>query len=100
MVNEIGDRLALVPVLRMDNAWRTSLVEKLHTASAIVIFEKLNGERRTMRCTLMPEFLPESTSQVGEGKEKSKEAAAVFDLDKNEWRSFRFDKLIDVTFNL
>ena len=53
-----------------------------------------------IRCTLIPEFLPETPGQVGKSKEKSKDAVAVFDLDKQAWRSFRFDKLIDLSFKL
>ena len=59
-----------------------------------VTFTKANGEERKMRCTLRREFLPE----IEEGTEKkerkvSTEAARVWDLDKNSWRSFRLDSL-------
>ncbi len=89
-----------INIARMDPDWRDQVRNLLSASEATVVFEKLNGEMRTMRCTLIPEFLPETFDQVGEGKEKNKDAVAVFDLDKQAWRSFRFDKLIDLSFKL
>ena len=89
-----------ISVARMDPDWRDQVRNLLSASEATVVFEKLDGEMRTMRCTLIPEFLPETPGQVGKSKEKSKDAVAVFDLDKQAWRSFRFDKLIDLSFKL
>ena len=89
-----------INIARMDPDWRDQVRNLLSASEATVVFEKLDGEMRTMRCTLIPEFLPETPGQVGKSKEKSKDAVAVFDLDKRAWRSFRFDKLIDLSFKL
>ncbi len=92
-----------INIARMDPDWRDQVRNLLSASEATVVFEKLDGEMRTMRCTLIPEFLPEkleTPGEVGEGKEKNKDAVAVFDLDKQAWRSFRFDKLIDLSFKL
>ena len=62
-----------------------------------VTFTKVNGESRTMPCTLVADKLP--TVKVIEGKERkrSNESISVWCTDKNEWRSFRVDNVTNVT---
>lgn len=61
-----------------------------------VTFTKVNGETRTMPCTLVADKLP--TAKVTEGKERkrSNESISVWCTDKNEWRSFRVDNVTNV----
>jgi len=42
------------------------------------------------------ESLPKTTSETP--RTKSKDALAVFDVEKGEWRSFRWDSITAVTF--
>jgi hypothetical protein len=65
-------------------------------------FLKADGTLREMRCTLNPDKLPQVPASasvdgiVKESKQRKKpdeHSLRVFDLDKNEWRSFRFDRL-------
>lgn len=59
-------------------------------------FKKVNGEIRKMRCTLNEELIPEDKKSTGNSKRKSPEdSIAVFDLDKKDWRSFRYDSIIE-----
>jgi hypothetical protein len=61
----------------------------LHINPVTVTFTKKDGTERVMRCTLQPELLPKV--ELKEGAKPRKESSAsirVFDLDKNEWRSF------------
>lgn len=37
-----------------------SLVEQLQNSVVTVTFEKVDGSMRTMRCTLIPSYLPKS----------------------------------------
>lgn len=67
-----------------------------------VTFTKKDGTERVMRCTLDPNLLPKK--EIKEGQEiterkKSDTSIAVYDLDKNEWRSFigRSVKCVDFT---
>ena len=57
-----------------------------------ITFTKKDGTERIMKCTLQSELLPVvEPKPVVEGKEPRKESTTsmrVFDLDKNEWRSF------------
>jgi len=80
--------------------WVKSL---LHVTEVRVEFTKADGSVREMRCTLNPDKLPPTPVQTGpvdgivkESKQRKApdpESIRVFDLDKNEWRSFRFDRL-------
>lgn len=61
----------------------------LHTNPVTVTFTKKDGTERIMNCTLEPSKLPPIV--VKEDKKIRKESNTsmrVFDLDKQEWRSF------------
>lgn len=59
-------------------------------------FKKVNGEIRKMRCTLNEEKIPEDKKTTGNGKRKiPTDSIAVFDLEKQDWRSFRYDSIIE-----
>ena len=78
----------------------------LHTTEVKVTFAKADGTIRTMRCTLDPLKLPPQsapiiiTNETRRRKEPDSESVRVFDLDKQEWRSFRFDRLRNITAEL
>lgn len=73
------------------------LLDLLQNNLVEVTFTKVNGESRTMPCTLVADRLP--TVKVTEGKERkrSNESISVWCTDKNEWRSFRVDNVTNVT---
>jgi hypothetical protein len=71
-----------------------TIKEILTAGEAVVTFEKVNGEIRTMRCTLVPEVVEPHIK--GTGSRKSFTALPVFDLDIGAWRSFRIDSVISV----
>ena len=76
---------------------REILKEQLTAGIAEVTFTKVNGEVRTMPCTLQAGLLPKI--EVVEGKQKKEpkpEVMSVFCTDKQEWRSFRVDNVISV----
>jgi hypothetical protein len=83
-------------------AWVKSLLTK---GSVTVSFTKADGTVRDMLCTLNPEQLPTPVVHPVDGivKETKQKKAPdphslrVFDLSKQEWRSFRFDRLRKVT---
>ena len=85
--------------------WVKSLL--LSSGPVTVTFTKADGTDREMRCTLDPDQLPEVPVPTGpvdgivkEAKQRKKpdeHSLRVFDLDKKEWRSFRFDRLQKVS---
>lgn len=63
----------------------------LNNNIATVTFEKKDGSIREMLCTTMAEFLPERTAESS--SKPSETVVTIWDLEKAEWRSFRFDSL-------
>lgn len=63
-----------------------------------VTFIKKDGTERNMRCTLRPDLLPQQTDiEEAVSKTPNADVLAVWDLDKEGWRSFRYDSIIGFT---
>jgi hypothetical protein len=79
---------------------REQLSELLHTGECVVEFTKVNGEVRSMPCTLSANLIPPAPIKVlTEGeipkvKKENLEVMSVWCLDKKEWRSFRIANVI------
>lgn len=61
-----------------------------------VTFTKVNGEIRTMPCTLDPRKLPKLTESKSGDKKKNVDTLSVWCVDKQEWRSFRVMNVTEV----
>jgi hypothetical protein len=70
--------------------FRKWLVGHLKYGPVTVFFTKKDGTERVMNRTLQEDYLPETT---GVGRSASFDAVAVYDVDKEDWRSFRWDSL-------
>ena len=77
---------------------RDGLAKRLKETRANIIFIKADGTQRIMHCTLMKKFLPEQidVEEYISDKSKSQEALAVWDLEKQDWRSFRLDRIEEI----
>lgn len=68
-----------------------------------VTFTKVNGETRTMPCTLREDLVPayERKTPVKEDVDaKEKTTLSVWCMDKAAWRSFRVDSVSEVLVKL
>ncbi len=74
---------------------RDSLREKLSTGIYKVTFLKLDGTERTMRCTLKQDVIGESFTGTGT-RAVNESVLPVFDVDLNEWRSFKLANVSQV----
>lgn len=83
--------------------WTYGLLRDANTKDLCVTFTKKDGTERAMRCTLAESRIPadkapksseEATSQT------SGSTVRVFDTEVNEWRSFRWDSVTKVEFEL
>jgi len=72
----------------------------LKTTDVRLEFLKKDGTIRKMTCTLAESKIPDEKMPKNSGKEKSDDALAVFDLEKQEWRSFRWDSVKKIEFSL
>jgi len=77
---------------------KEELVAALKAHTYNVTFTKVNGEVRTMPCTLNEEIVPkyERKTPVKEATEKEKATLSVWCIDKNAWRSFRVDSVTNL----
>lgn len=76
---------------------KEAILEKLRTAETTVKFTKTDGTERTMRCTLVESKIPvdkRPKSTEAQTASTTGSAIRVFDLDKQEWRSFRLSSVI------
>lgn len=72
----------------------------LREGPVTVVFTKKDGTERKMTCTLNENSIPSEKTPKNTGKAQSEEAIAVFDLEKEDWRSFRWDSLKKFEFEL
>lgn len=61
--------------------------------NALIEFTKKDGTTRKMLCTLNENVIPRDKAPKNTGRAKNDEVLAVYDLDKQEWRSFRYDSI-------
>lgn len=83
---------------------RAELLDILHNNVCNVVFHKVTGERRDMRCTLMESMIPDqkdkgTTNNLNTGhiRDVNPTVMVVYDLAKNDWRSFRIENLVSIT---
>ena len=61
----------------------------LHVGPATVTFTKKDGTERVMKCTLEEAVLPKvELKEDAKPRKESTTSMRVFDLEKQEWRSF------------
>ena len=76
------------------------LISLLRSEIVELTFIKKDGSERIMTCTLAEQKIPAENVPKGTDRAKSDEAVAVFDLENNGWRSFRWDSLTNIEFTL
>jgi len=74
---------------------REELHQLLNNNICEVTFTKVNGETRTMPCTLKEDLLPARTNPES-AKSLPASNISVWCTDKNEWRSFRVANVTEV----
>lgn len=80
------------------NQFREEIVEQAQSGVITVEFEKADGSVRVLRGTLVESYIPEEKRAKGL-REVNEEVVALFDLDKNDWRSFRLDSVLQIYFS-
>jgi len=84
--------------------FKQTLKEMLHGNEEVTVkFTKKDGSDRTMLCTLNEQKIPfDKLPKLKETTEETPavasvvDAVRVFDIEKQEWRSFRFDSIKSV----
>lgn len=78
---------------------RQGLLDLLEDEIVDVTFDKLSGDERTMKCTLIPSILPpaQREDKLSQTKIRNLEDKVfvvwAIDIDPPAWRSFRYDRV-------
>lgn len=79
---------------------RSNISAQLALGPIIVTFTKVDGSERVMLCTTAPHLIPEEKQPTGSLLTEVPEDGGVlrvFDLDVNDWRSFRVGSVKSVS---
>mgnify|MGYP000138538449 CR=1 FL=1 len=80
---------------------RKELSGILQESVANVKFLKTDGTERIMTCTLKSDIVPQATKEDPLSQKKirsvNEEVLPVWDTEKNGWRSFRVDSVLEIT---
>jgi hypothetical protein len=81
--------------------WLKGVLHDEHIKDLCITFTKKDGTEREMHCTLIENRIPKD-KQPKEPQVASTGGSAVrvFDTDIQEWRSFRWDSIKNVTFSI
>lgn len=80
--------------------WVKGLLHDDNLQNLCITFTKSDGTERQMRCTLVESLIPSDKIPKGSGRTTSDATQRVFDLDKQEWRSFKWESVKKVEFTL
>jgi len=95
MTNTVSDTVAALKGIPA----REELLETLGKEVCNVTFDKLSGDERTMKCTLIPSMLPpaQREDKLSQTKIRNLEDKVfvvwAIDIDPPAWRSFRYDRV-------
>jgi hypothetical protein len=94
-IHEI-DLVTEKPMLFGDKTSQKWLKGVLEQFICTITFTKKDGTERVMKCTLSNEYLPPVQREITENtttKEKASESLAVYDVEAQGWRAFRYDSI-------
>ena len=72
---------------------KSFVINLLKQGTVEVNFTKSDGTERTMKCTLKEDVVVPYSKKTDRTKETNNDIIPVFDVEKNEWRSFRVDSI-------
>lgn len=81
-------------------AFRDWIKGVLRNETATLTFQKKDGTMRVMKASLREEHIPTFEKKTDAVRKANDEVLSVVDLEKNEWRSFRYDSVVGIKFTL
>ncbi len=79
---------------------KENTIAKLVKGEVVVTFNKINGDKRVMTCTLQEGIVPEATKKDPASQKKvqkiNEEVQVVWDVNAKGWRSFRWANVTEV----
>ena len=81
----------------MQTISKSNLVNMLQNGIMSVKFTKADGSERIMRCTLNETYIKPYEKKTDREKTINDNILSVWDIEKEGWRSFNLDSIIDIT---
>lgn len=92
-MTEVGDTVAALKGIPT----KADLKFQLEQNVLVVDFNKINGDKRVMTCTLREDMKPSATKTDTMSQKKVREMSDavvnVWDVNAKGWRSFRYDRI-------
>jgi|SRR6056300_277092 len=89
----VADTIASLKGIPTKEALKTLLEQNV----IVVDFNKLNGDKRVMTCTLREDMKPRATKDDAMSQKKVREVSdavvSVWDVNAKGWRSFRYERI-------
>lgn len=76
---------------------KDNIMEFLKANVAEVRFTKSDGTERIMKCTLREDLVVPYVKKTDRVKGANTDVVPVFDVEKNEWRSFKVDAVQSIS---
>jgi len=76
---------------------KDKIMDFLKANVAEVRFTKSDGTERIMKCTLREDLVVPYVKKTSRVKEANTDVVPVFDVEKNEWRSFKVDAVQSIS---
>lgn len=80
--------------------WVRGLLHDTNVKNLRITFTKSDGTDREMQCTLVENLIPSDKVPKGTGRVSTEETQRVFDLAKQEWRSFKWNAVKSIHFDI
>jgi hypothetical protein len=79
-----------------DTLSKSNIKNMLTTDIVNIKFKKADGSERLMKCTLLEGWVKEYEKKSEKTRPVSEDTLSVWDVEKNGWRSFRYDSIIEI----
>ena len=79
-----------------DTLSKSNIKNMLNTGIVNVKFKKTDGSERLMKCTLLEGIIKEYEKKTEKTRPVSEDTLSVWDVEKDGWRSFRYDSIIEI----
>lgn len=81
-------------------SWVKGLLHDGNVKNLCITFTKADGDEREMHCTLVDSDIPADQKPKGTGRATPASIMRVFDVDVQEWRSFKWESVKQVQFDV
>lgn len=75
---------------------KSNIFNMLNSGIVSIKFTKVDGSERVMKCTLAEGIIKPHEKKTDRDKKVNENIISVWDVEKEGWRSFRFDSILEI----